>query len=83
MAVEPVLVNSFSLVEKFVSLVIRLCVDGLRDLHLNDNAFMDVFLKILIPNWGGRTFFLQFYINLFCVKKIMCNFAQSKKMRLM
>ena len=69
MAVEPVLVNSFSLVEKFVSLVIRLCVDGLKDLHLNDNAFMDVFLRFLIPNWGSRTYFLQFYINLFLCKE--------------
>ena len=53
-----------------------LCVDTLRDLHLNDNAAMGVFLKLLI---SSTTCFLHFYINLFCIKKILCNFAKSKK----
>ena len=54
-----------------------LCVDALRDLHLNDNAVMGVFLMLLIPNWGSSTCFLHFCINLFCIKKIMCNFAKK------
>ena len=53
-----------------------LCVDTLRDLHLNDNAAMGVFLKLLK---SSTTCFLHFYINLFCIKKILCNFAKSKK----
>lgn len=45
-----------------------LCVDTLRDLHLNDNAAMGVFLKLLK---SSTTCFLHFYINLFCIKKIL------------
>ena len=66
---------------KLSSRTYRLCVDALWDLHLNGNAVMGVFLMLLIPNWGSSTCFLHFCINLFCIKKIMCNFAKSKKLK--